>query len=183
MRHARLLAVTDDEGCTQALVFTGQTASCTGSPGARVAHTVTVPAPVAGGSSTPHAPSPRQAIERFSLDNRCVRAHDGKARVGLRLRLALPGSVQVQVYRALARFNTETCPKPSSARYRGKLGRVATLQSVAPEVVAASVQTHLARRFALPPGLYRIGVRAYRSGSGLTPPVYRWVRVLRRSRA
>jgi hypothetical protein len=42
------------------------------------------------------------------------------------------------------------------------------------------VQTRLTRSFELPPGLYRIGVRAYRPGGGLTPPACRWVRVLAR---
>ncbi len=182
------LTVTDDEGCSQALVYTGQTASCSGLAGARATHTVTVAAPPTGTAPTPPAgstPSPppvtRQAIERFELDHRCVRVgHDGTARIGLRLRLALPGSVQVQVYRALARFNASVCPAPNPrARYRGKLRRVATLQSVTPAVVAASVQTRLTRSFELPPGLYRIGVRARLRGGELTRPAYRWVRVYR----
>jgi len=176
------LTVTDDEGCSRALVFTGQTASCTGSAGARVAHAVTVAAPPTASTTPTPAPSPVQAIERFTLEHRCVRlAHDRRARVGLRLRLALPGSVQVQVYRALARFDTQACPRPSSARYRGRLRRFATLQSVSPQVLAASVQTRLTRSFELPPGLYRIAVRAYLRGGGLTRPAYRWVRVLERA--
>jgi len=179
------LTVTDDEGCSRALVFTGQTASCTGSAGARTTRTVSVAAAPAGtvppAPAATAAPAARQAIERFALERRCVHlVHDGTARVGLRLRLALPGSVQVQVDRALARFDTHACPKPSRARYRGRLRRFATLQSVAPQVLAAAVQTRLTRSFELPPGLYRIGVRAYLRGGGLTRPAYRWVRVLAR---
>lgn len=178
------LTVLDDEGCSRALVFTGQTAACTGSPDARVAHAVTVAAPSAAGPADPGAPAatpaPRQAIERFTLEHRCVRAsRKGTARIGLRLRLALAGPVQIQVDRALARFNTRVCPQPNPrARYHGSLRRLTTLQSVAPQVLAAAVQTRVTRSLALPPGLYRIGVRAHRTGGGLTPPAYRWVRVL-----
>jgi len=169
---------TDDEGCSRALVFTGQTASCTGSPAARVAHTVTVatpptdttPTPSGGTTPTPPgattptppgattptptaSPTPRQPIERFRLANRCVRvARDGTARIGLRLRLALPGSVQIQVYRAIARFNTRVCPQlDPHARFRGPLRRVTTLKTVAPQVLAASVQARVTRSFDLPP--------------------------------
>jgi hypothetical protein len=82
------LTVTDDEGCSRAVVFTGQTASCTGSPDARVTHTVTVAMPPAGAAATPAATQtpamhsqPRQAIERFTLEHRCVRrGRDGRAR-------------------------------------------------------------------------------------------------------
>lgn len=189
--YAVTLTVTDDEGCSRALVFTGQTASCTGSADARVTHTVTVAAPATGSTPPPPTgapapadhPAPRQAIERFAVDRRCVRvARDGEARIGLRLRLALPGLVQVEVDRALARFDTGVCPKPDpDARYRGRLRQVAALQRVAPQVLAASVRTQVTRSFKLPPGLYRIGVRAYLRDGGLTRPAYRWVRVLRPS--
>jgi len=37
------LTVTDQAGCSSAFVFTGQTASCKGSAGASVTHTLTVP--------------------------------------------------------------------------------------------------------------------------------------------
>jgi YVTN family beta-propeller protein len=181
------LTVTDDEGCSAALVFTGQTASCTGSPGAQVAHAVTIAAPAGPAapappatSTPPTATTTRQAIERFTLDGPCVRsAHDGKARIGLRLQLAKPGSVAVQVYRAVTPTNTQRCPARNPNRhYVGKLRRVTTLADVATRpAVAASVQRRLTRSFELTPGLYRISVRAH-DGAGLTRAAYRWVRVL-----
>lgn len=179
------LTVTDDEGCSEALVFTGQTASCTGSPGARVSHTVTVAAPVTPAPPAPAAPAPaaHQAIERFTLDSRCVRpARDGKARIGLRLRLAQPGSVAIQVYRAETATNVERCPARNPDRhYRGKLRRVAALQDVATQpAVAASVRRQVTRSFRLRPGLYRIGVRALDADGRLTRASHRWVRVLAR---
>jgi YVTN family beta-propeller protein len=185
--YTATLTVTDDEGCSVALVFTGQTASCTGSPAARVAHTVTVAAPPTPSAPTPPAPAPRplrQAIERFTLDSRCVRlARDGMARIGLRLLLAKPGSVEVQVDRAVAATNGTICPKPDPRRhYTGALRRVAALENLAtqPAAVAAAVRRRLTRSFELRPGLYRIGVRAYDSGGRLTRTAYRWVRVLTR---
>jgi YVTN family beta-propeller protein len=39
------LTVTDNEGCSSALVFTGNTAYCNSAPGATIAHQVTVPGP------------------------------------------------------------------------------------------------------------------------------------------
>ncbi|HEX5146603.1 MAG TPA: PKD domain-containing protein [Conexibacter sp.] len=182
------LTVTDDEGCSAALVYTGQTASCTGSPDARAAHAVTVatpPSPAAGGSApAPATPAagPRQAIERFTLASRCVRrGRDGTARVGLRLQLALPGSISVEVWRAMKDVDPDRCPARDPQRhYDGKLRRVATRQNVA---TAASVTRHVTSSFALPPGLYRIGVRAYQPGGGLTRTAHRWVRVLARPHA
>lgn len=182
--YAVTLTVTDDEGCSARLVFTGQTASCNGLPRAYVAHTVTVAAP-----STPVAPAPparpaaRQKIERFTLDGPCVRrARDGTARIGLRLLLAKPGPVAVQVYRAAITTNAERCPKRNpDRRYRGKLHRVGVFENVATQpVVAASVQRRLTRSFELPPGLYRISVRAHDPNGSLTRAAYRWVRVLTR---
>ncbi|WP_442935232.1 hypothetical protein [Micromonospora sp. CPCC 206061] len=37
------LTVTDDEGCAATLVYTGQVASCVGTPGATAARTIAVP--------------------------------------------------------------------------------------------------------------------------------------------
>ncbi len=183
--YTATLTVTDDEGCSDRLVFTGQTASCTGSAGAQVAHTVTVAAPVPPAAPAPPAPpaTGRQAIERFALDARCVRlAADGTARVGLRLLLAKPGSVAVQVDRAVTKTNAVRCPKRDPHRhFNGTLRRVTTLQDLATQpVVAASVRRQLTRSFELRPGLYRIGVRAHDAGGRLTRPAYRWVRVLAR---
>jgi len=41
-KHKVTLTVTDDSGCSTALVFTGQTAYCNGSPAATISHTVKV---------------------------------------------------------------------------------------------------------------------------------------------
>ena len=179
------LTVTDDEGCSDAFVFTGQTAACAGSPSARVAHAVAVGATTPPASPTPPAtasPAARQAIERFTLGRRCVRpGRDGTAHVGLRLRLALPGAVALQVDRAVTDVDPQRCPKPDpERRYDGTLRRVAARQHVGTRAVAASVRRQVTAGFDLRPGLYRIAVRAYGPDGGLTRPAYRWVRVLRR---
>lgn len=183
------LTVTDDEGCSEALVYTGQTASCTGSPDATVVHSVTVAAPPAS-PAVLLPPSPvvalppalRQAIERFTLDGPCVRrARDGEARIGLRLRLALPGAVSIRIDRALTAVNRERCPSRNPNRsFAGRLRRVAALDDVPTQAVAAAVQRRVTRSFELPPGLYRIGVRAHGPDGRLTRSAYRWVRVLGR---
>ena len=184
--YTATLTVTDDEGCSAALVFTGETASCAGSPAARIAHTVSVTAPVRPTPPAPPTPAPavRQAIERFTLAARCVRlGRDGKAPIGLRLLLAKPGAVEVQVYRATKATNGTICPKLNPhAHYPGPLRRVTALSNVATQpAVAASVSRRVTRSFELRPGLYRIGVRAYDSGGRLTRTSYRWVRVLLRN--
>jgi YVTN family beta-propeller protein len=168
------LTVTDDEGCSAETIFTGQTASCSGSPSARSTHTVEIT------GTAPPAPAARQAIERFTLDGPCVRrARDGKARIGLRLLLAQPGTVAIEVDRAVAIKTAKRCPKPRSGRrYRGKLRRVEAVANVDTQAITASVRRRLTRSFDLRPGLYRIAVRAH-DGDGLTRAAYRWVRVLR----
>lgn len=170
--YTATLTVTDDEGCSDDFVFTGQTASCNGSAVAKAAHTITV-------AATP--PAARQAIERFTLDGPCVRrARDGRARIGLRLLLAQPGSISVQVDRAVAVKTAKRCPKPRSGRrYRGKLRRVETLANVNTQAVAASVRRRATRSFELRPGLYRIAVRAHDANGSPTRAAYRWVRVIR----
>ena len=178
------LTVTDDEGCSDALVFTGQTAACADAPTAHVTHTVTVAAPAPPAS--PGSPSPtgsplgRQAIERFTLAHRCVRpGRDGTAHIGLRLRLALAGSVALRVDRAAIDVNAERCPARDPKRhYDGKLRRVAAREHVATQAATASVRRSLSAGFDLRPGLYRISVRAYGPDGALTRPAYRWVRVL-----
>lgn len=170
--YAVTLTVTDDEGCSDVFVFTGQTASCTGSSSARATQIVTVGAAV---------PAAHQAIERFTLDGPCIRrARNGKARIGLRLLLAQPGSVAIEVDRAVGIKTAKRCPKPRSGRrYSGKLRRVETIGKVNTQAVTASVRRRITRSFALRPGLYRIAVRAHGSDGGLTRAAYRWVRVLR----
>jgi hypothetical protein len=126
-------------------------------------------------------PAVRQAIERFTLDARCVRlGGDDKARVGLRLLLAKPGAVEVRIDRATKATNGTVCPKLNPhAHYPGPLRRVTALENVATQpAVAASVSRRVTRSFELRPGLYRIGVRAYDSGGRLTRTAYRWVRVV-----
>jgi YVTN family beta-propeller protein len=172
--YTATLTVTDDEGCSAETIFTGQTASCSGSSSARATHTVEITGTV------PTASAARQAIERFTLDGPCVRrARDGKARVGLRLVLAQRGTVAIQVDRAVAIKTAKRCPKPRSGRrYSGKLRRVEAVANVDTQAVAASVRRRVTRSFDLRPGLYRIAVRAH-DGDSLTRAAYRWVRVLR----
>jgi hypothetical protein len=45
-------------------------------------------------------------------------------------------------------------------------------------VVAAAISGRMTLRLQLEPGLYRITVRAYGAGSGLTRPAGRWLRVI-----
>ncbi|HYI80726.1 MAG TPA: PKD domain-containing protein [Thermoleophilaceae bacterium] len=176
------LTVTDDEGCSDAFVFTGQTASCNDSPSGRATQTVTFAGPTAVSPSPTPAPShdSRQAIERFTLDGPCVRrARDGKARIGLRLLLAEAGPVAIQVDRAVTAKQVGRCPKRKPGRrYTGKLRRVEAVQNVDTRAVTASVRRRLTRSFELRPGLYRIAVRAHDADGGLTRGAYRWVRVI-----
>jgi YVTN family beta-propeller protein len=188
------LTVTDDEGCSTAFVFTGQTASCNGSATARVAHEVTVPAatkpepPAPAADTAPPAatpelaatPEPAQAVERFGLASRCVRpSKAGLVRVGMTLRLTRPGPVRVQVQRAVGTRAIESCPKPGRGRrFGGRLREVQLRRSVAPRVVGATFRGRLTLRLRLKPGLYRITVRAYSGGGELSAPASRWLRVL-----
>ncbi len=176
------LTVTDDEGCSDAFVFTGQTASCTGSASGRATQAVTFagPTPPPTNETPVTPPAPRQAIERFTLDGPCVRrARDGKARIGLRLLLAEAGPVAIQIDRAVTAKQTGRCPKRKPGRrYNGTLRRVEALQNVNTQAVSASVRRRLTRSFELRPGLYRIAVRAYDADGGLTRGAYRWVRVI-----
>jgi YVTN family beta-propeller protein len=55
------LIVTDNEGCSTAIVFTGQTASCNGSSAARVSHTVTIGCPRVSGSASSFVPRIRSS--------------------------------------------------------------------------------------------------------------------------
>jgi YVTN family beta-propeller protein len=170
------LAVTDDEGCSDKLVFTGQTASCNGSSAARVQHQVTVPA-----APQPAPPAARaQAIERFVLAPRCVRAsRSGLVRVRMHLRLARRGPVRVQVQRGVGTGPMDTCPKPSrDRRFAGDLRGVELRRTADPRVVAAAISGRLTLRLRLKPGLYRVTVWAYTGGGERTRPARRWLRVL-----
>jgi YVTN family beta-propeller protein len=55
------LTLTDNEGCSTTIVFTGQTASCNGSSAARVSHTVTIGCPRVSGSASSFVPRIRSA--------------------------------------------------------------------------------------------------------------------------
>lgn len=181
------LAVTDDEGCSTAFVFTGQTASCNGSPAARAQHQVTVPAVAKRELPADPAPAPpaepaelAQALERFDLASRCVRpSRAGLVRVDMNLRLVRRGPVRVQVQRAVGSGAMKNCPKPSRGRrFGGRLRGVELRKSVEPRVVAAAVPGRLTLRLRLVPGLYRVTVRAIGAGDELSRPARRWLRVL-----
>jgi YVTN family beta-propeller protein len=184
------LTVTDNEGCSTDLVFTGQTASCNGSGSAHVQHQVIVPvastetpadpSPSADPAAPAQTAEPRQAIERFALASRCVRpSRAGIARVKLNLRLVRRGRVRVQVQRAVGSGAMKSCPKPSrSRRFEGRLRHVEVHRSMKPRVVAAAVAGRMTLRMRLRPGLYRITVHAYDSDRELSQPARRWLRVL-----
>jgi PKD domain len=145
------LTVTDNEGCSTELVFTGQTASCNGSGSARVQHDVIVPAasketpadPPPVSDPAPPAPTaePAQAIDRFGLASRCVwPTRAAVVRVGLNLLLVRRGPVWVQVQRAVGSGAMMTCPKPSRGRrFAGRLRGVELRRGIEPRVTAAAV--------------------------------------------
>jgi YVTN family beta-propeller protein len=191
--YTATLAVTDDEGCSDEFVYTGRTASCNGSPSARLSHQVVVPAaskPAADPAPAGPAPAdpapapaaePAQAIESFSLASRCVRpSRAGMVRVRLDLGLVRRGPVRVQVQRAVGSGAMESCPAPKRGRrFAGRLRGVEMRQSIEPRVAAAAVSGRMTLRMRLRPGLYRIAVRAYGAEGGeLTRPAHRWLRVL-----
>ncbi len=75
------LTTTDNEGCSTALVFTGQTASCNGSNVARTTHTVTVAAEPA---VPPQCPAVKGSATSFK-----PRIRPGHVVPGVRVRLAV----------------------------------------------------------------------------------------------
>ncbi len=193
------LTVVDDEGCSTATVFTGQTAFCNGSAAAHVQHQVTVTTPPGPGppnppdapdvpDTAPDAPdttpdAPKTAggtILRFDLAARCVRpSRSGKARVGLRLLLSRAMSVQVEIDRGLGTKGRATCPRPSRTRhFAGDLKQVDEVKRVSTRAAAAAVSRRLELGVRLAPGLYRITVRAHTGKRKLSRPARRWVRVL-----
>ena len=189
--YSAVLTVVDDEGCSMATVFTGQTAFCKGSTAARIEHQVNVatpPPPGAPGSPAPPAqPDPPKAlqtggraIQRFSLASRCVRASStGKARVGLRLLLARPMPVQVKIDRALGTKGRSTCPRPSRMRhFPGELKQVDEVERTSTRPTIAAVSRRLTLGVRLAPGLYRLTVRAHTGKGKLSHRARRWVRVL-----
>ena len=180
--YTATLTVVDDEGCSMATVFTGQTAFCNGSAAARVQHQVTVTAPQ--GPAPPEPPNEPEtagrAIQRFNLAARCVRpSRSGKARVGLRLLLARAMPVQVEIDRARGTKGRETCPRPSRTRhFPGTLMQADEVKHVSTRPAAAAVSRRVTLGVRLAPGLYRITVRAYTGKRTLSQPARRWVRVL-----
>lgn len=76
------LSVLDNEGCGEALVFTGRTAYCSGNVGANVAHPVTVTAPVEP-IAAPAPPSNRFTFGRIVHNRR-----NGTVRIQVKLRSA-----------------------------------------------------------------------------------------------
>ncbi len=172
--YSAVLTVVDDEGCSMATVFTGQTAFCNGSTAARIEHQVSVTTPPPPGApDSPAAPSqpdpPKalqtggRAIQRFTLASRCVRAsRTGKARVGLRLLLARPMPVQVKIDRALGTKGRSTCPRPSRMRhFPGAFKQVDEVERTSTRPTIAAVSRRLTLGVRLAPGLYRITVRAH----------------------
>ena len=188
--YTATLTVVDDEGCSMATVFTGQTAFCNGSAAARVQHQVTVTAapapdpPDTAPDKAPDTPKPFEpvgrAIQRFDLASRCVRpSRSGKARVELRLLLARAMPVQVEIDRAVGTKGRKTCPRPSRTRhFPGRLKQVDEVKSMSTRPAAAAVSRRLTLGVRLAPGLYRITVRAYTGKRTLSQPARRWVRVL-----
>ncbi|MBS1843465.1 MAG: beta-propeller fold lactonase family protein [Actinobacteria bacterium] len=61
---------TDDEGCSTAFIFTGQTAMCNGSPVAQASHDIVVPEAKSSASPTPSAASPDKKPPTLKLSGK-----------------------------------------------------------------------------------------------------------------
>lgn len=186
--YTAAVTVTDDEGCSTELVFTGQTASCNGSARARASVVVTVGAPPSRGSApaagTDEDPDttrpPLAAISNLRVAARCVRPRSSNVvRVGLRLRMRDAGPLRVRVERARGTGGLRRCPAPKPSRhFGGTFKAVKTLPRVATRRAGAPSARRATLRLRLSPGLYRITVRGHRPNGRLTRPLQRYIRVL-----
>lgn len=140
-RYTATVTVTDDEGCSTAVVYTGQTVSCNGSDGASARVEVIVPAvpeeprgpvpaPPTGDTAAPDTPTPpadpvprpasrpaTPVLSGLTLARRCVRPTSaGIVRLGLRMRLASRAPVVVRIERAVGTGALSRCPAPDPTR-------------------------------------------------------------------
>ena len=84
------LTVTDDVGCSTAVVFTGQTASCNGGPQAQTARQLTITTPPAPPAPPVHVSSPRD--NHFTVSH--VKAHRNGS-VTFDVKVPGPGAIDV----------------------------------------------------------------------------------------
>ncbi len=136
------------------------------------------PAPDAG-PARPGAPR----VTRFTVTRQCVRpARGGRVALGLRLRLARPAtSAVVRVDRAVGSGALARCPAPNPHRRGfadGSFAPVARLTRPLSGRPADALSARLRLSLKLPPGLYRVRVRARGADGRLSRPVRRFIRVL-----
>ncbi|MEX2107111.1 MAG: PKD domain-containing protein [Solirubrobacterales bacterium] len=167
--HTATLTVTDDEGCSTELIFTGQTAYCNGSPAARAAHELSAPPPPAACPTV--SPSPTEFTPARRVGGRQV--------PGVRARIAVSAPAQLEIeakliYKRNGRTRTVSLgrhslgnpgarnlrlPLPASLRKALPLGTAvrltleisATAGSGSPQVSETSVRTRVVK--VLAPGV------------------------------
>jgi len=177
--YAASVTVADAGGCSTETVFTGQTATCAGSPTARAAATVAIAAPR---PPAPPARPAKPAIRALALTPRCVRANrSGRVRVRLAMRLADAGAVRVRIDRAVGARALRKCPPARSGRrFTGRLRNVATIERTRARSGAVWTKRRASFQRRLAPGLYRLVVRARGAEGALSRPAVRFLRVLGR---
>jgi hypothetical protein len=141
---------------------------------------LTLPAGAQAEVTEPEPVTAEPAISRARLASNCVRrSPSGRVRVPMTVRLANPGSVQVEIARAVRSRGRTSCPRFTRTRVREtRFSPVATV-SRSPGRAVAAVEHRMMLDLRLRPGLYRITFRARLETGRMSPPVHRYLRVLR----
>ena len=171
-------------------VTTGAVQSGNGGAGDAASATLTTneqpppPPPPPPGGQIPDVPG-GPAISKLRLGSHCVRpGRSGRVRVGLRMRLAEPGQVQIRFQRGIGSKALGKCPKPGSGEhFDGRYRTVETRESAAAASLATTViavEHRVRLKVRLKPGLYRVSVRAILAGGKLSAPERDFLRVLKR---
>ena len=141
--------------------------------------------PPAAAPPAPAAPAitAEPAISRVWLGSRCVRrSRSGRVRVPITMNLAHPGAVQIRIARATHSKGRRTCPPAGRTRRPGHNTRFRTVTTIrrtpTQAAAAAAVTRRLTLNVHLTAGLYRLSVRAQQHNGQMTPPIYRYLRVV-----
>jgi hypothetical protein len=123
------------------------------------------------------------AISRVWLGSRCVRrSRSGRVRVPINMNLAHLGAVQIRIARAIHSKGRRTCPPAGRTRRPGHKTRFRTVTTIrrtpTQAAAAAAVTRRLTLNVRLTAGLYRLSVRAQQHNGQMTPPIYRYLRVV-----